>query len=71
MTHFELELSEHGTILLWSITLIAAWLFVLNIIALIVVADRYVDRAIKRAVDEDDDADRGEQEDAEMSDPNE
>lgn len=67
MTHFELELSEHGTILLWSITLIAAWLFVLSIIALIVVADRYVDRAIKRAVDEDEDEQDGDV----MGDPDE
>jgi hypothetical protein len=57
MLHFELELAEHGILLLTLILGCVFWLTVITIIALVLVADRAVEEAIHRAEGDDEDED--------------
>jgi type III secretory pathway component EscU len=52
MTHFEMELSEHGLILLISILGVLFWMAVISLIALVMVMDRLIEEVING---EDDD----------------
>lgn len=68
MLHFEMELAEHGIILITIILGVVFWLVVISIIALVMVADRIIEEVINGR---DDDMDTPREERDEQGDPEE